>query len=244
MRVIALGFFDGVHIGHGALLRRTRERATELGLRAAAMSFDSHPDTLVSGVPVPLINSMDDRAALMRRLYGIDDVIFSDYNVKLLIGTLNPEVEGIPYMGIESIMANEEIQVLNQLIADYLDPEDLALFGENIMKNFTLSNMVNHLTILNPEKVMDDAEEIVEELEDSFHVSLESTTKVGLYVHLSCLIERLLLKQGIEDVDGVQEFKKNNSDRFEIVRNAFSVVEMRYSVEISDPEIMYILNYF
>lgn len=176
--------------------------------------------------------------------HGIDDVIFSDYNVKLLIGTLNPEVEGIPYMGIESIMANEEIQVLNQLIADCLDPEDLALFGENIMKNFTLSNMVNHLTILNPEKVMDDAEEIVEELEDSFHVSLESTTKVGLYVHLSCLIERLLLKQGIEDVDGVQEFKKNNSDRFEIVRNAFSVVEMRYSVEISDPEIMYILNYF
>ena len=80
MRVIALGFFDGVHIGHGALLRRTRERAMELGLRAAAMSFDSHPDTLVSGVPVPLINSMDDRAALMRRLYGIDDVIFAHFD--------------------------------------------------------------------------------------------------------------------------------------------------------------------
>ena len=80
MRVIALGFFDGVHIGHGALLRRTRERATELGLRAEAMSFDSHPDTLVSGVPVPLINSMDDRAALMRRLYGIDDVIFAHFD--------------------------------------------------------------------------------------------------------------------------------------------------------------------
>ena len=79
-RVIALGFFDGVHIGHGALLRRTHERATELGLRAAAMSFDSHPDTLVSGVPVPLINSMDDRAALMRRLYGIDDVIFAHFD--------------------------------------------------------------------------------------------------------------------------------------------------------------------
>ena len=79
-RVIALGFFDGVHAGHGALLRRTRERADALGVRAAAMSFDSHPDTLVFGEPVRLINTMDDRALLMRRLYGIDDVIFAHFD--------------------------------------------------------------------------------------------------------------------------------------------------------------------
>lgn len=79
-RVIALGFFDGVHAGHGALLRRTRERADALGVRAAAMSFDSHPDALVFGEPVRLINTMDDRALLMRRLYGIDDVIFAHFD--------------------------------------------------------------------------------------------------------------------------------------------------------------------
>ena len=47
-RVIALGFFDGVHIGHGGLLRRTRETADRLGVPAAALTFDTHPDTLVS----------------------------------------------------------------------------------------------------------------------------------------------------------------------------------------------------
>ena len=48
-RVVALGFFDGVHIGHGALLRRTVQRAEELGAAPSAISFDVHPDTLVRG---------------------------------------------------------------------------------------------------------------------------------------------------------------------------------------------------
>ena len=30
-RVIALGFFDGIHIGHAALMRRTVARAEEMG---------------------------------------------------------------------------------------------------------------------------------------------------------------------------------------------------------------------
>ena len=66
--VLALGFFDGVHRGHAALLNRTIERAEALGVEGAVMTFDTHPDTLVQGTPVPLINSAPDRANLIRRL--------------------------------------------------------------------------------------------------------------------------------------------------------------------------------
>ena len=79
-RVIALGFFDGVHIGHGALLKKTCERATELGAIPAAMSFDTHPDTLVFGTPTELLNTMDERKHLMQSLYGIEDVIFCHFD--------------------------------------------------------------------------------------------------------------------------------------------------------------------
>ena len=74
--VLALGFFDGVHLGHAALLRRTVDRARELGIAPAVMTFDTHPDTLVQGKPVPLINSAPDRAFLIRQLFGIDLVEF------------------------------------------------------------------------------------------------------------------------------------------------------------------------
>ena len=79
-RVIALGFFDGIHIGHAALLRRTKERAAEIGATPSVLSFDVHPDTLVFGREVPLINSAAGRADLIRRLFGIESVIFIHFD--------------------------------------------------------------------------------------------------------------------------------------------------------------------
>ena len=52
-RVIALGFFDGVHLGHGALLRRVAEAAAELGAAPAAVTFDTHPENLITGSRLP-----------------------------------------------------------------------------------------------------------------------------------------------------------------------------------------------
>ena len=79
-RVVALGFFDGVHLGHGVLLDLTRRRAEELGAVPSAISFDVHPDTLVRGETVPLITNHAGREELMRRLYGIQDVLLIHFN--------------------------------------------------------------------------------------------------------------------------------------------------------------------
>ena len=79
-RVIALGFFDGVHIGHAALLQRTRQRAEELGAMPSVLSFDVHPDTLVFGKEVPLINSAIGREEIIRRCFGIENVVFIHFN--------------------------------------------------------------------------------------------------------------------------------------------------------------------
>ena len=83
-RVIALGFFDGVHLGHQALMKKTRERAAALGAVPSVISFDQHPDTLVRGVPVPLINSVAGRKELIGRIGGIDDVIMIHFDERFM----------------------------------------------------------------------------------------------------------------------------------------------------------------
>lgn len=79
-RVIALGFFDGVHIGHAALLEMTKRRAEERRAVPAVLTFDTHPDTLVKRVEVPLINSAEERAEIIRSRFGIESVIFIHFN--------------------------------------------------------------------------------------------------------------------------------------------------------------------
>ncbi len=79
-RVIALGFFDGVHRGHGALLQTVTRRAGELGAAAAAFTFDRSPAAVLTGRPVPLLSSVEDRAWLMRTCYGIEDVIVASFD--------------------------------------------------------------------------------------------------------------------------------------------------------------------
>lgn len=79
-RVIALGFFDGVHLGHGALLRRVRERADALEARPCAFTFDKSPTAVITGQNVPLLSTVEDRVGLMRRLYGIQEVVVAPFD--------------------------------------------------------------------------------------------------------------------------------------------------------------------
>ena len=77
-RVIALGFFDGVHLGHGALLEETVKTARQIGAAPSVISFDAPPVKAVE-----LINSPHDRADIIRRQYGIDDIIFLHFDDEL-----------------------------------------------------------------------------------------------------------------------------------------------------------------
>ncbi len=68
--VIALGFFDGVHLGHGDLLARAAAVAAEKGWRSAALTFDRSP-----GKDGRLLTTVDGRTRLIRSLYGVEEVV-------------------------------------------------------------------------------------------------------------------------------------------------------------------------
>lgn len=81
--IYALGFFDGVHLGHQALLAACRELAKANGCKAGAVTFTAHPDGLVSGKAPALINTIEDRKGLLVA-YGMDAVVELPFDKALM----------------------------------------------------------------------------------------------------------------------------------------------------------------
>ena len=73
--VVALGTFDGVHLGHARLIEKTVSLARAWNLPAAALTFDRHPLSLVrpEAVPEPL-TPLPEKEALLRAL-GLDILV-------------------------------------------------------------------------------------------------------------------------------------------------------------------------
>lgn len=83
-RVIALGFFDGVHLGHKQLLKTAADTAAKTGTVPSLITFDNHPDTLVRGSRVELINSAEDRALIVKEQCGIEDMILLHFDEQVM----------------------------------------------------------------------------------------------------------------------------------------------------------------
>ena len=72
-KIYALGFFDGVHLGHQALLSECCRMARKLGAAPCAITFDRHPQALFTADPPKLISRQADRLDLLKQ-YGIAEV--------------------------------------------------------------------------------------------------------------------------------------------------------------------------
>jgi riboflavin kinase/FMN adenylyltransferase len=74
--VLTVGTFDGVHVGHRALVRRVVAKAKECGHRSVVVSFDPHPREILQPGQrgIRLLTTLEERAVLLAEL-GIDQLV-------------------------------------------------------------------------------------------------------------------------------------------------------------------------
>ena len=80
---IALGYFDGVHIGHRKLIERLCRQSKLTGIRTMVYTFENHPQNVLNpGNPVPLIYSPEEKYKILCGL-GVDRVEMAAFDVEV-----------------------------------------------------------------------------------------------------------------------------------------------------------------
>ena len=174
---------------------------------------------------------------------GCKDTFFDDYHVLCVIGTLNPNIAGLNFIPIEDLIISDNLRELDQYMKDSMNQEEMEIFRKNIVKNFSLSNIMSNLTILNPNKLLEHVADAIDRLQKAMNLKFSNNTCFGLYVHISCLIERLVMKKGIEAYQDIQEFENKEQKFISLVKQTFKEVEDFYGVDITIAEIGYIHDY-
>ena len=88
--VITLGYFDGLHQGHRALMEKTRQLADECAAIAVVMSFEPHPSHVLPGLsPVPTIYGMDEKRWILRETGLVDRMAIMEFEPNLM--NMEPE---------------------------------------------------------------------------------------------------------------------------------------------------------
>jgi riboflavin kinase/FMN adenylyltransferase len=101
---ITIGAYDGVHVGHQAVIAEVRRRAEARGLRSAVVTFDRHPASVVRPASAPkLLTDLDQKLELLAAT-GIDYCLVvtfdearsqesaDDFTRDVLAGCLNARV--------------------------------------------------------------------------------------------------------------------------------------------------------
>ena len=102
---------------------------------------------------------------------------------------------------------------------------------------------MNYLTVLNADKLITFIEEALDHLQELLGMLIASETMVGMYIHISCIIERLVMKNEIARKERGYSLDVEQKRFQKMFNDSFARIMDYYKVDIPVSEILYMYDY-
>ncbi len=172
-----------------------------------------------------------------------ENTFLEKYQVLCVIGTTDPGSLKTPFFSLDMLIAGEESRAMEYLLMPYLSKEEAEKLSENLLKNFSLQNVLQNLTILNADTLLEFVITAVKNLETLLGKKFTNRMLTGFYVHMSCLVERLVTKMPLGELEGQEEFGRTHTDFVMKTRKAFSEIEHHYRIQLPLSEILFLFEF-
>lgn len=156
---------------------------------------------------------------------------FQMYDVLMIVGTENPQIPNIPYIGLDQLINGEKIEEFITILQQYFTINEKDIHNE-VLFNFSISKIVQNLTILDGTKLLRFVQKAIDSVQSLMDMELNNSQLFLLYLHCSCMVERILRKEGIDEQVDIEEYIQNFGHELELIHRAFSNLENEYKIEI------------
>ena len=169
---------------------------------------------------------------------GTEDKALEQYDIQMIIST--NEIENISKISI--VLLNELIEargykVLQSVLGKFYEIDKVNEIIERIIKNFSLRNIMSQLTILNPEIIIDEVENVIRKMELELQVMFMPDLKQLLYMHIGVMVERLMQEKGKKSQNQMIEFYHKHKKFCEMSKKCFQTIEKRYHIKVNTREV-------
>lgn len=157
-------------------------------------------------------------------------------NTRAIISTSPIKISGVNCLNLEQIVNGTDN--LESLLELY-NPEQLNIITNEIIKFFTIEGASSRLRFLNPDMVINEIELIIQKFEERYDVEFKNFIRVNLFLHLSSMIERILIGDFVDD-----DIEQTNSEELQrfipIAEELFEPIKQKYNILIPIREYEYI----
>ena len=144
---------------------------------------------------------------------------------------------------MEDVIAFKDVDSITSTLNSYFTKNEQEQFNRNLIKNFTLENVMNYLTVLNADKLITFIEEALDHLQELLGMLIANEIMVGMYIHISYIIERLVMKNEIARKERGYSLGVEQKRFQKMFNDSFARIMDYYKVDIPVSEILYMYDY-
>lgn len=167
--------------------------------------------------------------------------IFKDKNVLAIVGTVNPELYGVPFISASELFLDKDYSRLKNIIniakKEEVNTSDIKDICRNIIESFREDIKTYDLDKLEPLLL-----KAIKSIEKRFSLHLDLDTLVGLSMHIACAIERVKLDKGMSEFSRKDKFKVLYKEDLDSLKYILIPMEETFEIDINDDELCYIYS--
>lgn len=158
--------------------------------------------------------------------------LLQQYTILAFVGTYDPHLAGIPFIGIHDMIeaGPENIDAVLQFQAISESSLSYDLLYES------LATSLNHVPMIKIRKVLPPLINTM-----SNHFDLNHDQKYGLFIHIACMIDRIIGKEMIKETKHKEDLFDKNPEAHKYVMHCIHAIEKSFGIIVNDDEVAVVL---